>query len=297
MASYTIKAGDNLSRIAKQYGTTVDALAKANNISDPNKIRAGASLNIPGASTGTATGTSANNNYGTGQYGGKYMGSNTTGLYSNMENAPGSTGYEKGSVTFSQKDDEGNVVSTITKEGVLPLGTSFRATGAALADPENVPDSTGIFAYAKGRTPGYIEHVSGYTGQGYKDAKGRYYDANGNLLREDGYFYEPGATVSKNGMYQDTGSGYGLAHFGVGGSTGNTMYTKSPYYGAAPGSTLEIVDEEHGWTRGTGTSQPVQQQPDNIISQIIAPTTPAKKTLEDLERERYAQMMAQGGVW
>lgn len=47
MASYTIKKGDTLSKIAKQYGTTVSALASANSIKDPDKIRAGATINIP----------------------------------------------------------------------------------------------------------------------------------------------------------------------------------------------------------------------------------------------------------
>lgn len=45
-STYTIKQGDTLSGIAKQYGTTVDVLAKANNISNPNAIKAGAVLNI-----------------------------------------------------------------------------------------------------------------------------------------------------------------------------------------------------------------------------------------------------------
>jgi LysM repeat protein len=52
----TIKSGDTLSALAKQYGTTVDALAQVNKIADPNKIKAGASLIIPEISTsGTTT--------------------------------------------------------------------------------------------------------------------------------------------------------------------------------------------------------------------------------------------------
>lgn len=195
----------------------------------------------------------SNVNYGTGVYGGKYMGSNTSSAYSNakMDNAPGSTGYEKGSVTLQKKDDYGNVISQRTVEGVLPLGTSFKATGSALADAQNVPDSSGVFAYAKGRTPGYVEHVSGYSGYGYQDAKGNFYDANGNYLREDGYFYEPGASVSKNGMYQNTGSDYGNAKYATTYIPGfGTMYTKGSSYGAAPNSVLAIIDEAHGWSSG-----------------------------------------------
>lgn len=46
--SYKIQRGDTLSGLAKRNNTTVDALAKANNIKDVNKIYAGRSLNIPG---------------------------------------------------------------------------------------------------------------------------------------------------------------------------------------------------------------------------------------------------------
>ncbi len=50
MASYKIKSGDTLGAIASQYKTDVSSLLKSNpNISDPNKIFAGASLNVPDA--------------------------------------------------------------------------------------------------------------------------------------------------------------------------------------------------------------------------------------------------------
>jgi LysM repeat protein len=49
-AAYKIKRGDNLTKIAKAHGTTVDAIMKANpNIKDANRIAAGGALNIPGA--------------------------------------------------------------------------------------------------------------------------------------------------------------------------------------------------------------------------------------------------------
>lgn len=44
---YTIKSGDTLSQIAQANNTTVEALAKANQIADPNKIIAGATLTLP----------------------------------------------------------------------------------------------------------------------------------------------------------------------------------------------------------------------------------------------------------
>lgn len=44
---YTVKKGDNLTKIARQFKTTVAALVKANGIANPNKIRIGATLSIP----------------------------------------------------------------------------------------------------------------------------------------------------------------------------------------------------------------------------------------------------------
>lgn len=53
MASYTVQKGDTLSAIAKKYGTTYQEIAKANGISDPNKIYAGQTLKIGSDDTST----------------------------------------------------------------------------------------------------------------------------------------------------------------------------------------------------------------------------------------------------
>ena len=45
--TYKIKPGDNLTKIAKEYGTTVEALVRLNNIANPNLIIAGADLIVP----------------------------------------------------------------------------------------------------------------------------------------------------------------------------------------------------------------------------------------------------------
>ncbi len=45
--TYTVKSGDTLSKIAKQFGVTVNALVQANNIANPNLIRPGQVLKIP----------------------------------------------------------------------------------------------------------------------------------------------------------------------------------------------------------------------------------------------------------
>lgn len=49
--TYTVKAGDTLYAIALRYGVTVTQLAKANNITNPNLIRVGQTLKIPGTTS------------------------------------------------------------------------------------------------------------------------------------------------------------------------------------------------------------------------------------------------------
>ena len=51
--SYTVKAGDSLSAIAARYGMSYETLARLNNISNPNHIYVGQTLNL-GASGYTA---------------------------------------------------------------------------------------------------------------------------------------------------------------------------------------------------------------------------------------------------
>lgn len=46
-AEYVVVKGDNLTKIAKAHGTTVDAIVKENGITDANKIRVGQKLKMP----------------------------------------------------------------------------------------------------------------------------------------------------------------------------------------------------------------------------------------------------------
>lgn len=51
---HVVKSGENLFRIAQQYGTTVDAIAQANNITNPSMIYVGQELKIPSESGSSA---------------------------------------------------------------------------------------------------------------------------------------------------------------------------------------------------------------------------------------------------
>jgi len=56
--THTVKAGDSLTSIAEEYGTTVEAIVAANEIADPQMIRLGQVLIIPlGSLTPTLTAT------------------------------------------------------------------------------------------------------------------------------------------------------------------------------------------------------------------------------------------------
>lgn len=46
---YTVRRGDTLSAIARRYGVSVQAITRANRISDPSRIMAGTRLVIPRA--------------------------------------------------------------------------------------------------------------------------------------------------------------------------------------------------------------------------------------------------------
>lgn len=58
-AGYTVRLGDTLSAIAARHGVSVQALVGANRISNPNLIRAGQTLKLPGSAGGSSTGGTA----------------------------------------------------------------------------------------------------------------------------------------------------------------------------------------------------------------------------------------------
>lgn len=59
--TYTVKSGDTLSEIAKDFGTTYGELAKINGISNPNVITVGMKLKLEGSAVSSATKTTEEN--------------------------------------------------------------------------------------------------------------------------------------------------------------------------------------------------------------------------------------------
>lgn len=56
--NYTVQPGDTLYKIAQQHGTTVQAIAQANDITDPSQLRVGQTLAVQGATAGSVVAAS-----------------------------------------------------------------------------------------------------------------------------------------------------------------------------------------------------------------------------------------------
>ena len=54
--NHTVQPGESLSAIARKYGTDVSTLMRINNISDPNLVRSGQKLAVPGGPVGSGAG-------------------------------------------------------------------------------------------------------------------------------------------------------------------------------------------------------------------------------------------------
>jgi soluble lytic murein transglycosylase-like protein len=54
-ATYRVQRGDTLAAVARRHGTTVEALAAANGIRNPDHVRAGSTLRLPAPSNSSST--------------------------------------------------------------------------------------------------------------------------------------------------------------------------------------------------------------------------------------------------
>ncbi|NIJ22169.1 LysM repeat protein [Sphingomonas naasensis] len=142
---YTIKPGDTLSAIAAQFGTTWQALAQANNISNPNLIFPNRTLTIPNGTGGTG---------GTGGVGGggpvggaagsgssdvaaiaeKYLGQNASSLKGNRnDNLPMNAGVPSNiccaNFVSAVLTEAGKLPANLHTDSVAQLNTTLRARG------------------------------------------------------------------------------------------------------------------------------------------------------------------------
>lgn len=72
-AAYTVSTGDTLSGIATRHGISLSALAEANGIANPNLIRIGQRIEIPGEEVTSNTGDSGGRGGGGGRVGGTHI--------------------------------------------------------------------------------------------------------------------------------------------------------------------------------------------------------------------------------
>lgn len=96
---------------------------------------------------------------------------------------------------------------------------------------------------------GNMTHVSGYQGPVVYDARGRAYTDYGAYLREDGFYYPQGATISKNGQYYDIGNGWQFGKLAAARYPDGTLskVTGGSVYGLAPGTRIDLMDD---WSWG-----------------------------------------------
>jgi len=118
--TYTVKAGEKLSTIARKYGVTVGEIATANNIADPSKIRAGQQLVIPNGST---------------------AGENTAKTAAPAETAPSTPtiGDVNGGSTTTPTDTEPPVIKVDDSSPVTPAPTSDTTPSTDASDTSKTP--------------------------------------------------------------------------------------------------------------------------------------------------------------
>lgn len=129
-SSYTVQSGENLSEIAAKFGTTWQALAKLNNISNPNVIYVGQVLRLSAGSTSSSN-TSTNTSSSAGTYTVK-SGDTLSGIASQF-----GTSYE----TLAQ-------LNNISNPNLIHVGQVLRVNGnSTIPTPSRPTTSTAAGTY------------------------------------------------------------------------------------------------------------------------------------------------------
>ncbi|XXF81160.1 LysM domain-containing protein [Myxococcaceae bacterium GXIMD 01537] len=183
-----VKSGDTLGAIAKRYNTTVDALAKANGIKNPNAISVGQTLRIPSGG-GTTTPSKPADSY--------EPKPTTPTPTTQTPTKPGNTGpidVQKLGVLSAKYESNGNpgTVSTGTGDaGGVSYGSYQFATktGSAKAFVDSLKKTHPEYAKSfAGLTPGTAAFGKAWKALAAKDPKG-FGQAQHDYIA--GKFYEP----------------------------------------------------------------------------------------------------------
>lgn len=193
--THTIAKGQTLSGIAKAYGTTVQQIATANGISEPGKIRAGATLTIPGVTQ--YNGVNSNTNTGTTST--SATGSSFAQALSTAQNGTGRSlvsmdGHASGYTGMGYYDDKGRAY---TDYGAYLREDNYKYPAGAKISPNGM----------------YFDN-----GNGWQNAKNKQVSYNGATyyVPSDIYGLAPGTRLDTQdgwsfhyGMLERPGSGTG----------------------------------------------------------------------------------------
>jgi len=190
---YEIQPGDNLTKIAQESGVTIEELMKANGITDPNMIQAGAKLTIPGSSGGFDIKD---------LFGGGTPGQSRLGLIEDMLKGKSSDPVRDGGGLggFLGGGGSGGGMGNLGIAGISALlgkmayDSAKDRMGGLAATPAVTMDSLGRYSLSKALGTGGTREEFGLPAA----QKSLVYAANGGEMRQ--YFNQGGAAIKELDM-------------------------------------------------------------------------------------------------
>jgi len=190
---YTVQPGENLGAIAARHGTTADALARANGISNPNMIVAGTTIRISGAASSATARTTA-----------VTTSTSSSGGYTVQpgENL-GAIAARHGTTADALARANG-----ISNPDMIVAGTTIRISGASTTSTSTTTtSSTGSAVPVTAATSGWGGHPGSSEVRGYIDEAAARHGVDPALLRaiawqESGYWQGARSSVGAIGVMQ-----------------------------------------------------------------------------------------------